>query len=755
MLFFSVWKRVLIWAVILFGVIVALPNILPHSILNKLPEAYASLHLPLGIDLRGGSRIVMQLPKDDEQLRADTIDVITRRLDQSNQDFMDYSVNAQGSHAIRVEVPGFFNVQELKDIVSVPANTAVYQEVDGINAQDVITGKVATPQNSEIFYDFSDPPVGYLIDTNAVIRSENLIGAFANPIADSNNVLVNIALDEVGAQALNNFSQTSPNKRLFFIMDGDIIWIEKNVKKTVSGYLDIGPVEAERASSFATLISSGPLPTAVTLIEERTIGADLGKDYAASGFKAAIGALLVVAIFMVISYGFLGVVADIALTANLALVITILSFIGVPLSLAGFAGLVLTIGVSVDAIILIYERIREDRRNGYSVTQALEAGFARAKGTIIDANITTLIAALVLFLLGIGPIHGFALTVTVGIIVSLFTTLTFTRLMISTWVRYSKPGEVPARIFRIVPVNTRIAFMRIGKWTLGIACALIIATGALTLASGVNYGIDFAGGSLAVLEAKGDHSDPIDVAERVGNLNIGDVVVTQSKNAKILYLTVPSQEMGEDADQSVAVKLRNEFSQDYQLQRMDVVGPQISENLSSASLVAVIVSLIAIFGYVWLRFDWKFAIGAVVTTIHDVIILLFLFIVFQWQFNIWSIAAVLAIIGYSLNDTIVVYDRIRELLRKDGYIQITSLVDLAINRTLSRTLLTSLATLIAHIPLYYFGGTDMRDFASVLLLGIIIGTYSSIFIAGPLAVLLGIGRNKKMEYEEDFVSESA
>ncbi|UXM94055.1 protein translocase subunit SecD [Bartonella sp. HY329] len=751
MLFFSVWKRVLIWAVILFGIVFALPNILPSSILSKLPSSYANLHLPLGIDLRGGSRIIMQLPKDDGQLRLDTIDVITRRLDQFNQEFMDYSVNAQSRQAIRVEVPGFFNVQELKDIVSVPANIAIYQEVDNIKAQDVITGKVSAPKNSEIFYDFSDPPVGYLINANPVILGENLVGASVETKAESDEADVRITLDEAGAQALDNFTKSSPNKRLFFIMDGDVIWIENNVKKVDAGYLDIGPVEKERASSFATLISSGPLPTAVTLIEERTIGADLGKDYASSGFKAAIGALLVVAIFMIISYGFLGVVADIALTANLALVITILSFIGVPLSLAGFAGLVLTIGVSVDAIILIYERIREDRRNGYSVTQALEAGFARAKGTIIDANITTLIAAVVLFLLGIGPIHGFALTVTVGIIVSLFTTLTFTRLMISTWVRYFKPGEVPARIFRIVPVNTRIAFMRIGKWTLSLACALIIATCGLSLMSGINYGIDFAGGSLAVLEAKGDEADANDVAERVENLNIGDVVITQSKNAKILYLTVPSQEMGEDADQSVAVKLRNEFSQDYQLQRMDVVGPQISENLSSASMVAVIISLIAIFGYVWLRFDWKFAIGAVVTTIHDVIILLFLFIVFQWQFNIWSIAAVLAIIGYSLNDTIVVYDRIRELLRKDGYIQITSLVDIAINRTLSRTLLTSLATLIAHIPLYYFGGTDMRDFASVLLLGIIIGTYSSIFIAGPLAVLLGIGRNKQIEYAEEQV----
>lgn len=746
MLFFSVWKRVLIWAIIVFGLIVALPNVLPNNILSKLPKSYANLHLPLGLDLRGGSRIIVQLSNNDAKIQKATIAIIARRLEQAGQNFTDYSIKPQANHTLRVEVPNFFNVEELKDIVRVSGNIALYQEVDNINAQDVITGKVKIPQNSKIFYDFSDPPIGYVINLNPVVQGKDITDAKVSPIKNSDQVMVNIALDTHAIVSLNDIKKITPHKKLFFIMDGDIIWVENNINNAHSSYINIGPVDRDRAGSFAALIASGPLPEAVTLIEERTIGADLGSDYAISGYKAAMGALLVVAIFMVVAYGFLGVVANIALTANLALVVAILSFIGVPLTLAGFAGLVLTIGVSVDAIILIYERIREDRHKGYCVTQALQAGFFRAKNTIIDANITTLIAAVVLFLLGAGPIHGFALTVSVGILVSLFTTLTFTRLMISTWVRYFKPNKVQAGIFAIVPMNTRIAFMRLGKTTLTIACVLTIATGAMALLNGINYGIDFTGGSLAVLEAKGNQANVNDVAERVGNINIGDVLVTKAKNFDILYLTVPSQEMGEDADQSVAIKLRNEFSQDYELQRMDVVGPQISENLSSASLVAVHVSLLAIFFYVWLRFNWRFALGAVATTLHDIIMLFFVFILFQWQFNIWSIAALLAVIGYSLNDTIVVYDRIRELLHKDGYIEMNGLVDLAINRTLSRTILTSLATLIAHMPLYYFGGTDIRDFASVLLLGIVIGTYSSIFIAGPLAVLLGIGNKKKIHY---------
>ncbi|EJF90705.1 protein translocase subunit SecD [Bartonella tamiae] len=736
MLYFPLWKRLLIWLVVFLGFLIALPNILPQSLLSKLPNWYSTLHLSMGVDLQGGSRLVVQLPEYAIDKRDETMDVMRRRLDMVAIDFNDYTIHPQGHDKIRVEVPGLFDVQYLKDIVSVTAKLSLYPEDNSVPVNDVVTGKMGKLSDSIIGYSFDDPPAAYLMKKIPLLTNKNIVGA-ATDSAENGQAFLTITLDTEGQKKLADFTQNGENHRLISVFDNEVLMALSFPEQISEGYIRIGPFADDVARNLQTVLSTGPLPADLTFIEERTIGGELGADYAKSGLYAALGALIVVALFMILSYGLLGLAADIALASNLFILLAILSIIGTPLTLAGFAGLVLIIGVSVDANILIYERIREARRQNYSVAQAIEAGFYGALNTILDANITTLIAAVVLFFLGVGPIHGFALTVTIGILTSLFTTIVFTRMMISWWVKTFRPTEIPQRIIRLIPQNTAIPFMSFGKVTLGLAVILILATIGLFSTVGINYGIDFRGGSLAVLEAKNGEADLYDVAHRVMNLNIGGVTIEPSKSASIALLSISSQGNGEDAEQTVAVKLRTEFD-DYNLQRMDVVGPTVSEELSQASLLAIFVSLLAIFGYVWLRFRWQFALGAVLTTIHDIFILIGVFLLFQWQFNLWSIAALLAIIGYSLNDTIVVYDRVRFLLTKQGTITMSSLVDLAINRTLSRTILTSLATLVAHIPLYYFGGTDMKDFASVLLLGIVIGTYSSIFIAGPLLVLLRV-----------------
>lgn len=743
MLYFPRWKRLLIWLAVALGIITALPNILPQSILGYLPKFYSTLHLPMGIDLQGGSRLVVQLPANANSKRSETINVMKRRLDIGGEDFKDYAIAKESRNKIRVEVPGLFDVQLLKDIVSVTARLSLYEENTSVKVDDIITGKIPRPAGTIIGYSMDDPPVGYLMNDKPFSTNAEVAGAYAE-VLPNENALLTVALDSVGQKKLSDFTRRNPDKRLVVVFDNEVLAVLRFPYPIDDGYIRVGPLADDVANNLQTVLATGPLPEDLTFIEERTIGGELGITYAKAGLHAAIGALIVVILFMILSYGLLGIVADIALAINLCLLISLLSIIGTPLTLAGFAGLVLIIGVSVDANILIYERIREARRNNYSVTQAVEAGFSGAIGTILDANVTTFIAALVLFLLGTGPIHGFALTVTVGILTSLFTTFTFTRMMISWWIKAFRPREIPQRIIRLIPPNTSIQFMRLGKITLGISLVLIILTGGLYWTAGVNYGIDFSGGSLAVLEAKNGKADIYDIANRVNELNIGGVTVTPAKKSSQALLTIASQENGEDAEQTVAVKLRGEFGADYTLQRMDIVGPTVSSEISRVSAIAIIVSLLAIFAYVWIRFRWQFAIGAVLTTIHDIVILVGVFLIFQWQFNLWSIAALLAIIGYSLNDTIVIYDRVRSLLTKKGGITMISLVDIAINRTLSRTILTSLVTLLAHIPLYYFGGADMKDFASVLLLGIIIGTYSSIFIAGPLLVLLRVKPNKEV-----------
>lgn len=741
MLYFPRWKRLLIWLIICVAFVVSLPNILPQSVLNFLPKSYATLHLPMGVDLQGGSRLVMQLPPNAVKDRDLAINVMQRRLDLSADNFSDYRINPQGRNKIRVEVPGLFDVQFLKDIVSATAQFSLYEENTTLPLNEVIEGKVAIPKGLKLTYSMDDPPTGYLIKTTPLLDNKQIANAYIEK-QDKDQAILTIALNDDGKEKLTQFTKNHLNNRLIIVFDNEVMAALRFSQPINDGYVHIGPISNDVAENLQTLLRTGPLPSDVTYVEERTIGGDLGSDYAKSGLYAAFGALIVVALFMILFYGLLGVIANVALAANLCILLAILSIIGTPLTLAGFAGLVLVIGVSVDANILIYERIREARRHNYSVTQSIDAGFSGALSTILDANVTTFIAAFVLFLLGAGAIHGFALTVTVGILTSLFTTFTLTRMMMSWWVKTFRPTEIPQRILRIIPPNTKIRFMRFGKITLSLSVILVIVTFGLYALAGMNYGIDFNGGSLAVLEAKKGDANINDIQNRVMGLNIGGVVVAPSKKPNVALLTIESQDNGEDAEQTVALKLRSEFDDDYTLQRMDVVGPSVSQGLSTASILAIFVSLLAIFGYVLLRFRWQFAVGALLTTMHDIIILVGIFLLFQWEFNLWSIAAILAIIGYSLNDTIVIYDRVRLFLKKPTSMPITSLIDLAINRTLSRTILTSLATLVAHIPLYYYGVTDMKSFASILLLGIIIGTYSSIFIAGPLLVLFGVKTNK-------------
>jgi SecD/SecF fusion protein len=252
-----------------------------------------------------------------------------------------------------------------------------------------------------------------------------------------------LTFDDAGVDRLNDFIAAGNGKLLVAALDGEVVRVLRFTAPLRNGTLSIGPMDKTVAKNLARVMRSGPLPTDVSLVEERTIGADLGDDYARSGLMATVAAVLVVAVFMILSYGFAGLLADIALAANIALLLAVLS-------LAGFAGLVLTVGISVDGAILIYERIREDRRNGHMLSRAFASGFTRAAGTIVDANVTILIAALVLFLLGGRPVHGFALTVTAGILTSLFTTLVFMRLLVNLF----HPRDIPARLLRVIPART-------------------------------------------------------------------------------------------------------------------------------------------------------------------------------------------------------------------------------------------------------------------------------------------------------------
>ncbi|TIP88375.1 MAG: protein translocase subunit SecF, partial [Mesorhizobium sp.] len=486
------------------------------------------------------------------------------------------------------------------------------------------------------------------------------------------------------------------------------------------------------ANDLAVLLRAGALPATLTVIEERTVGPGLGEDSIHAGRVAGVIGSILVVVFMFVAYGFLGFIANIALAVHVAMIIALLSLLGATLTLPGIAGIVLTIGMAVDSNVLIYERIREERRNGRSVIQAIDTGFSKALATIVDSNVTSLIATVVLFWLGTGPVKGFAVTFAIGILTTVFTAFTFTRLLVSIWLRRARPKELPRAPVTFVPAGTRIPFMGIRRWTFALSSVLSILAVVLFMTVDINYGIDFKGGSLIEVQAKDGTADIADIRGRLSELNIGEVQVQQFGDPNDVLIRVGTQEGGENAEQTVIDKVRGELQDHYDFRRVEVVGPTVSGELAKQGTIAMLIALLGILIYVWFRFEWQFAVGAIIATVHDVVMTIGFFVITGLEFNQSSLAAILTIIGYSLNDTIVVYDRVREDLRKYKRMPLPQLLNNAINETLSRTTLTSVTTMLALLALVLFGGEVIRSFTLAMLFGVVFGTYSSIFIAAPL-----------------------
>jgi len=411
--------------------------------------------------------------------------------------------------------------------------------------------------------------------------------------------------------------------------------------------------------------------------------------------------------------------------------------------------------MAVDSNVLIFERIREERLGGRSLIQAIDSGFQRAFTTIVDANVTTLIAAIILFYLGSGPIRGFAVTLAIGIITTVFTAFVLTRWMLAFWVKHRKPKELPLGIGRYLRPDTKIKFMWLRRYSFTLSSLLVIASMALFATVNMNLGIDFKGGSLIEVQAKAETADIGGIRDALSDLNLGDVQVQGFGTERDVLIRIESQGAGDNAEQSVITLVRGVLETDYDIRRVEVVGPTVSGELATAGTIAVLAALAAILVYIWLRFEWQFALGAIIATTHDVLLTIGMFVITGLEFNLSSIAAILTIVGYSLNDTVVVYDRVRENLRRYKKMPIPELLDMSMNQTLPRTILTSVTTLLALFALFIFGGEVLRSFVSAMIFGVIIGTYSSIFIAAPILIMFRLRPGALSQESEEADKEKA
>ena len=562
---------------------------------------------------------------------------------------------------------------------------------------------------------------------------------------------ISMQMNSNGAKNWRRLTSTNIGRRVAIVLD-NYVYSFPTVQSEISGGRSqiSGNFSINEANDLSNILKSGKLPAPARIIEEAIVGPSLGKEAIDSGLKSFIIALSFVLLYMMFYYSFAGLVSNLALLANLFFVFGVLSSLGAVLTLPGIAGIVLTIGMSVDANVLIYERIREELSNGKGLKLAVSDGYKNAYSSIIDANVTTLLTGIILYIFGSGPIKGFATTLVIGILTSLFSAIFITRLIFHWKLEKKGTDTFDNSITKGAFKNTAIDFIGKRKFFYGVSSLIILIGIGSLITKKLNYGVDFKGGRTFVVR----FDQPVDneaVRNSLADYFVGDSglkmfpeVKTFGDNNQVKITTkflIDSKELS--ADSVVAKKLDNGLSEigNYEIMSSQKVGPTIADDIKVSALWSIIFSLLVIFLYILLRFrKWQFSLGAVAAVFHDVLIVLSIFslfygiLPFSLEIDQAFIAALLTIIGYSLNDTVVVFDRIREHMNIYKKKEFTSLVNNALNSTLSRTVNTSLTTFFVLLVIFLFGGEVIRGFMFALMVGVIVGTYSSLFVASPIMV---------------------
>ena len=561
---------------------------------------------------------------------------------------------------------------------------------------------------------------------------------------------VSMEMNAEGGKQWKRLTAENIGKSVAIVLDGYVYSYPTVQAEIAGGRSSItGNFSVNEAKDLANILKSGKLPAPARIIEEAIVGPSLGEEAISSGLTSFMFALLLVLVYMIFYYNGAGVVSNIALLANIFFIFGVLSSLGAVLTLPGIAGIILTIGMSVDANVLIYERIREEIKNGKGLRLAITDGYNSAYSSIIDANVTTLLTGIILYTFGTGPIKGFATTLIIGILTSLFAAIFITRLVISARLNKGKSISFATKLTDGAFKNINIDF--IGKRKrFYVLSAIIVLLGAGSLVTkGLNYGVDFVGGRTFVVRFDNTVDNEAlraaltDVFVDEDGLNYAPQVKTFGDDNQVKITTSYMIESSEiTTDEIVESKLSEGLAStgfQYEIMSSQKVGPTIADDIKDAAVWSVFFSLLVIFLYILVRFrKWQFSLGAVIAVFHDVLIVLSIFSVFygilpfSLEIDQAFIAAILTIIGYSLNDTVVVFDRVREYMMNNKKKGVHELMNGALNSTLSRTINTSLTTFVVLLIIFIFGGEVIRGFMFALMVGVIVGTYSSLFVASPI-----------------------
>jgi len=565
------------------------------------------------------------------------------------------------------------------------------------------------------------------------------------------NAKVDMTMNAEGSKIWARLTRENTGRFIAVVLDSYVRSSARVSGEIKGGSTEItGDFSLEEAEDLANILKSGKLPAPARVIQDTVVGPTLGKEAIKAGFTSFLIAFTLVLIYMLFYYSRrAGLVADIALIVNMFFIMGVLASLGAVLTLPGIAGIVLTIGMSVDANVLIYERIKEELKGGKGVKLAIADGYKNAYSAIIDANVTTLLTGVVLYVFGTGPIKGFATTLVIGIVTSLFSAIFITRLIYESYLKRNAVLTFSTRWTENAFKNLNINFIGKRKIYYFISSVIILAGIASLTFKGLNYGIDFKGGRSYVVRFEQPVST-VDVSARLSEVYGESPQVVIFGNENQVKITTKYRIDEPEAESEVESLLyqgllpmipgvdQATFLSDYRVSS-ETVGPTIADDIQKKALWALSLSLIIIFLYIVIRFrNWQFGLGAVAALIHDSLIVLGLFSIgygllpFSLEIDQAFIAAILTVVGYSINDTVVVFDRIREyvgLYRKRSRSEI---MNLALNSTMSRTFSTSLSTFVVILAIFVFGGEVIRGFTFALLVGIIVGTYSSLFVATPI-----------------------
>jgi len=565
---------------------------------------------------------------------------------------------------------------------------------------------------------------------------------------------VTMGMNSEGAQVWARLTRDNVGKAIAILLDGYVVSAPTVDEEIPNGRSTIrGNFSYADAEDLSNVLKSGKLPAPARIIQEAIVGPSLGQAAISSGFNSFLLAFVVVMLYMVFYYSRrAGLVADFALMANMFFLIGVLASLGAVLTLPGIAGIVLTIGMSVDANVLIYDRIREEIIAGKGIRLAINDGYKNARSAIIDANVTTLLTGIILLIFGTGPIKGFATTLVIGISTSLFSAIFITRLVYERMLTKNRKITFATKLTENAFRNTNVNFLGSRKIFYVVSSIIVIAGVVSLVTRGLNQGIDFTGGRTYVVKFE-ESVNTMDIQNSLEEV-FGETpqVITFGGDNQVRISTgykidENAVEVDEEVEQLLYQGLQaymgddvsfESFMSDYR-QSSQKVGPTIADDIRVQAIWAILFALVVIFIYILIRFrNWQYGLGAVAALVHDVLIILGIFSLFygimpfSLEIDQAFIAAILTVVGYSINDTVVVFDRIREyigLYRKRERIEI---LNMALNSTLSRTFSTSLSTFFVLLMIFLFGGEVIRGFTFALLIGVVVGTYSSLFIATPV-----------------------